>query len=50
MSGKLKVGIIGVGGIAKGAHIPGYLNLSDKVEIYALCDIKPERAEKEQRS
>lgn len=46
MSGKLKVGIIGVGGIAKGAHIPGYLNLSDKVEIYALCDIKPERAEK----
>jgi len=46
LSGKLKVGIIGVGGIAKGAHIPGYLSVSDKVEIYALCDIIPERAEK----
>lgn len=46
MSKKLKVGIIGVGGIAKGAHIPGYLNVSDKVEIYALCDIIEERAQK----
>ena len=46
MPKKLKVGIIGVGGIAKGAHIPGYLNLSDKVEIVALCDIVEERAQK----
>ncbi len=44
--GKLKVGIIGVGGIAKGAHIPGYLRLKDKVKIVALCDIIPERAQK----
>jgi predicted dehydrogenase len=46
VANKLKVGIIGVGGIAKGAHIPGYLRLNDKVEIVALCDIIEERAKK----
>jgi predicted dehydrogenase len=34
----IRVGIIGVGGIARGQHIPGYL-LSDDVEILALCDV-----------
>ncbi len=43
---KLKVGIIGCGGIANGAHLPGYAALTDKVELYAACDIIPERAEK----
>ena len=33
----LRVGIVGVGSIARGAHIPGYL-LCDNVEIAALCD------------
>ncbi len=33
----LRVGIVGVGNIARGAHIPGYL-LCDNVEIIALCD------------
>lgn len=44
MAKKYRVGIIGCGGIAKGAHIPAYL-LEKRVEIAALCDIIPERAE-----
>ena len=40
---KIRVGIIGTGGIANQAHVPGYLALKDQdVEIAALCDIKPE--------
>jgi predicted dehydrogenase len=40
---KLRIGIIGTGGIANQVHIPGYLRLADRdVEIAALCDIKPE--------
>lgn len=41
---KVKVGIIGTGGIAKGAHIPGYQAIED-VEIVALCDISPKVVE-----
>ncbi len=41
---KLRIGIIGNGGICKGAHIGGYLK-DDRVEIVALCDIIKERAE-----
>ena len=41
---KLRIGIIGTGGIA-GAHMKTYLNRTD-VEIVALCDIIPEKAEK----
>lgn len=40
--GKIKLGIIGLGGISKGAHIPALINMAD-VEIVALCDIIPER-------
>ena len=40
---KLKVGIVGLGGIAKGAHIPNYLK-DERFEIVALCDIIEERA------
>ncbi len=39
-----KVGIIGCGGIAKGAHFPSYM-LEKRAEVVAVCDIRPERAE-----
>ena len=37
---KVRVGIVGVGGIANGVHIPGYLKCDD-CEITAICDIDP---------
>lgn len=42
---KLKIAIIGAGGIAEYAHLPGYKNMNN-VEIVAICDIKPEKAER----
>ncbi len=42
---KLRIGIVGCGGIFRGAHRPAYLKM-DNVEIVALCDIIPERAER----
>jgi len=44
MEKKLKVGLIGLGGILKTAHMPGYLEFKD-VEIVAICDIVPEKIE-----
>lgn len=44
MENKLKVGIIGLGGICCCAHMPGYLKM-DNVEIVAICDINPEKIE-----
>lgn len=44
MERKYRVGIIGCGGIARNAHFPSYM-LEKRVEVAALCDIKPERAE-----
>ncbi|MFK9091007.1 Gfo/Idh/MocA family protein [Bacillus salipaludis] len=41
---KLRIGIIGVGGIAQGRHIPAFLQLSDSCEITALSDVNIERA------
>lgn len=41
MEKKIKVGIIGVGGISS-VHIKGYLAL-DNVELYAFCDIDEEK-------
>lgn len=41
---KLKIGIIGCGGICRYAHVPAYEKM-DNVEIVAACDIIPERAE-----
>lgn len=35
--GRLRVGVVGVGGIARGQHIPGYLKCSD-VELTMFCD------------
>ena len=39
---KIRVGLIGVGGIMNGVHIPGYLQC-DNCEITAICDIDPEK-------
>lgn len=41
----INVGIVGAGGIARGAHMPGYLN-TDGVKVIAVCDIIEEAAEK----
>ncbi|MDQ0413034.1 Gfo/Idh/MocA family protein [Mesobacillus stamsii] len=41
---KLRIGIIGAGGIATGAHIPNYKKQSDKAEIVAIADVALERA------
>jgi predicted dehydrogenase len=46
MDGKVKVGIIGSGGIAQSCHIPGYLSIPDECEIVAVCDASPEIAKK----
>ncbi|MDD5603688.1 MAG: Gfo/Idh/MocA family oxidoreductase, partial [Eubacteriales bacterium] len=37
---KIRVGLIGTGGIMNAIHIPGYLK-SEKNEITAICDIDP---------
>lgn len=42
---KVKVGIIGCGGIANGKHLPSIKKLG-RAEIAAFCDLIPERAEK----
>jgi len=42
---KLRVGIIGVGGIANGKHMPALAKIPE-VEMVAFCDLIRERAEK----
>lgn len=44
--GKLKIGIIGCGGIANQKHFPALKNNGELNEIVAFCDIIRERAEK----
>jgi predicted dehydrogenase len=44
MAKKLKVGVIGAGGIAQFAHLPGYASIPDECEVVAICDINPETA------
>lgn len=44
MPGKIKVGIIGCGGIANGKHLPALKQL-DNVELIAFCDIVEEKAQ-----
>jgi predicted dehydrogenase len=41
---KLKIGIIGSGGIAQSCHMPGYASMPDLCEMVAVCDINPEVA------
>lgn len=45
MDKKVKVGIIGCGGIANGKHLPSLKN-EERVEVVAFCDIIIERAQK----
>ena len=47
---KLKIGIIGCGGISNGKHMPALSRLSDKVEMVAFCDIIVERAQEAAKS
>ena len=42
---RLKVGIIGCGGIANGKHLPA-LKAINRVDIVAFCDLIPDKAEK----
>ncbi len=44
MDKKLKIALIGAGGIARNAHAPAYEKM-DNVEIIGVCDIIEERAE-----
>ena len=44
MNKKLRVGLIGVGGISS-AHIPAWQAMDD-VDLTAICDIRPEQMEK----
>ena len=46
MSQKLKIGIIGSGGIAQGCHMPGYASVPDLCEVVAVCDVNAETAQK----
>ncbi len=41
---KLKIGIIGCGGIANQKHFPALSQQQDKAELVAFCDIQVERA------
>jgi len=43
---KLRIGIIGCGGIANQKHFPSLAHLKDECEMVAFCDIVLERAEK----
>ena len=40
---KIRVGVVGYGGISQGVHVPGYLACPDNAEITAVCDINPEK-------
>lgn len=44
MANKLKIGIIGSGGIAQGCHMPGYQTMPELCEIVAVCDANPDTA------
>ncbi len=42
----LGIGVIGAGGIAEGAHLPGYAAYPDLCKIVAVCDTMPDRAKR----
>ncbi|WP_058306564.1 Gfo/Idh/MocA family protein [Gracilibacillus massiliensis] len=42
---KLRVGLIGAGGIATDVHLPAYKNISEQVEVVAIADVAYERAQ-----
>ena len=41
---KIRIGIIGSGGIAQSCHMPGYASIPDKCEIIAVADANEETA------
>lgn len=43
---KLRIGIIGCGGIANNKHLPALKTQDDLCELVAFCDIKEDRAQK----
>ncbi|HIQ71041.1 MAG TPA: Gfo/Idh/MocA family oxidoreductase [Candidatus Onthenecus intestinigallinarum] len=45
MAKRLRIGIIGCGGIANGKHMPS-IKAVDRADMVAFCDLIPERAEK----
>lgn len=47
---KLRIGIIGAGGIATGRHIPAFLQLQDTCAVTAVSDVNVERAEEVART
>ena len=44
--GKVRIGVVGCGGIANQKHFPAMKNNADICEIVAFCDIIEERAKK----
>ncbi len=46
---KLKIAIVGCGGIANQKHMPSIRANAEKAEMVAFCDIIPERAQKGSR-
>ena len=42
---KLKIAIVGCGGIANQKHMPSIRANAEKAEMVAFCDIIPERAQ-----
>ena len=46
MAESLRVAVIGAGGIANGAHIPGWKALGDQVEVVAVADVVRQSAER----
>ena len=46
MADKVRIGLIGAGGIANGAHIPGYKAIADQVDIVACADVNRATAER----
>lgn len=42
---KLRIGIIGAGGIAQSRHIPVLMKLSESASITAICDVNEDTAQ-----
>jgi len=49
MGRAVRVGVIGAGGVANAAHIPGYKELGGQVELVAVADVSREAAERTAR-
>ena len=40
---KIRLGVVGCGGIFQWAHLPAIMSLKNEIEIVAVCDTKLER-------